>query len=344
MSDVLVGRGLLAAPSWAKSLGDRLVLVTDKTVFQAHGRKLVRGLRRSGRSVTVHLLPSGERAKQHGALLRIYRTLTKAGLGREGSIIALGGGAVTDVAGFAAATYLRGVRWMSVPTTLLGQVDSGLGGKTGVNLPEGKNLVGAFHAPLRVICDVDALVTLPSRELLSGLGEVLKYGLSLDAALWKKLLRDAPRAIAGDAVVLESIVRRCAELKSSVVKRDPLETTGTRALLNFGHTFAHAFETASGYELRHGEAVIHGMRAALRLSVKHAGLSMRDADAADEVLAGLPVPALPRATPSRLLALMRRDKKAKAGRVRLVLISRIGKAALVDNVPERDILEVLRWL
>ncbi|MCX5787184.1 MAG: 3-dehydroquinate synthase [Elusimicrobia bacterium] len=343
-SAIKVGRGLLRKPAWARLLGRRVCLVTEPEAHRRFGRKLLDALRREGIEAALHLLPAGEAAKTLACVHSIYRTLVRSGLGRDGGVIALGGGAVTDAAGFAAATYLRGVPWITVPTTLLGQVDSGIGGKTGVNIAEGKNLVGAFHQPRAVICDLAVLDSLPLREVISGLGEAVKYGLVFDRAFFDRMRRDWDRLLALDPLALAPVVRRCAALKAEIVAKDERETTGLRELLNFGHTVGHALETEAGYgTLRHGEAVVWGMRAALALSLMKTGLPKADALDAGRVLAQIPVPRPP-ARPERLLARMRRDKKARGGRIRFVLLKRIGRpvVAAVTESEARAALEVLR--
>jgi len=342
-SSIVVGRGLLAKPKWARALGKRVCLVTEPQAHRRFGKTLLRALTRENIPTALHLLPSGEAAKTLGSVQALYRALLRSGVGRDGGVIALGGGAVTDAAGFAAATYLRGVPWISVPTTLLGQVDSGIGGKTGVNLSEGKNLIGAFHQPRRVICDLAALDSLPLREVISGLGEAVKYGLVFDRAFFNRMRRDWDRLLALEPSALAPVVRRCASLKADVVAKDERETRGVRELLNFGHTVAHALEAEAGYgELRHGEAVVWGMRAALALSIMKTGLPQQDALDAGRFLASIPVPR-PAVRPDRLVARMRHDKKAKDGKIRFVLLKRIGRPVVMP-VAEREAracLEVL---
>ncbi len=263
-------------------------LIADATVLGLHGPPL---------ETPVHALPSGEEAKSLDAVGRIWRELR---LGRDGTIVAFGGGCTTDAAGFAAATYLRGVPWVAVPTTLVGQVDAAIGGKTAVNLPEGKNLVGAFHWPSQTVIDPALLETLPERERRAGLAEVVKTGLLAGVPLWE--------------LPLPELVRRCAAYKAAVCLRDPHEQ-GERATLNLGHTFAHALESAAGYEgLGHGEAVALGLLAALRLS----GL---ETSAVEEVLA--PQPA--HVNREAAWAALARDKKARNGKPRLVLLEALGK-------------------
>jgi 3-dehydroquinate synthetase len=278
-----------------------------------------------------HLLPRGEMAKTWPAVEGLMTAMLKAGMDRQSTLVAVGGGAVTDAAGFAASVYLRGIPWISVPTTLLGQVDGGLGGKTAINLFEGKNLAGSFHQPDLVVCDTDFLKTLPKRDLISGMAEALKIGLVFDPAFWFRL--------AEGRVDLPKVVRTAAQWKLKVVALDERETKGLRELLNFGHTLGHAVETVAGHgRLRHGEAVIFGMRAALLLSPPHVELAR-----AERVLAHLPVP-LPRNLKARdILAVARRDKKARDGKIRFVLLRAPGKP-FVKAVEEEEIIRVLEQL
>jgi 3-dehydroquinate synthase len=323
-SMIVVGRGVSRRPrAWLKkrARGTRLMLASESRVWRLHGAPVASALRRAGFKTDVHLLPGGEKAKAWPAVERLLRAMLKADLGRDSVLLALGGGSVTDAAGFAAAVYMRGIPWISVPTTLLGQVDGGIGGKTAIDLPEGKNLVGAFHQPLAVVCDTSFLETLPGRELASGLGEVIKYGLALDPALLTALRQDR----------LEPLVRRCAALKSRLVAVDERETKGRRELLNFGHTIGHALETSAGGRLRHGEAVVCGMRAALRLS----GL--------EDILASFPLPRTPLREASVMKAL-HRDKKARGGRLRFVLLKAAGRPFVTDRVPERRVREAVRFI
>ena len=342
-SSIKVGRGLLSRPVWAKTLGKRVCLVTEPGAHRLFGRTLLGALKREGFEAALHLLAAGEGAKTLTSVRSVYRTLVRSGLGRDGGVIALGGGAVTDAAGFAAATYLRGIPWIAVPTTLLGQVDSGIGGKTGVNIAEGKNLVGAFHQPRAVVCDLAALDSLPLREVISGLGEAAKYGLVFDRAFFDRMRRGWDRLLALDPAALAPVVRRCAGLKAEVVAKDERETTGLRELLNFGHTVGHALEAEAGYgTLRHGEAIVWGMRAALALSMIKTGLPKMDALDAGRFLAQIPVPR-PAVRPDRLIARMRRDKKVRGERIRFVLLKRIGRPVVMD-VSEREARNVLEVL
>lgn len=347
MENLFVGPGArLTARAWTRGLcgGKRVALVSEEGVWRRYGRGVENSLKKAGFAVVRHLLPSGESAKSWDAIEELMTVMLEGGIGRDGALVALGGGAVTDAAGFAAAIYLRGIPWVSMPTTLLGQVDSGLGGKTGMNLAGGKNLAGAFHRPSAVVCDTEVLKTLPPRERISGLGETLKYGLVFDAALWRLMVREWDQLATGDAGLTAEAVRRGAAWKRKIVAFDPLETKGRRELLNFGHTLGHALEAVAGLGVfRHGEAVIWGMRAALRLSVKRAGLSASEALEADRFLASIPVPTPRRLDPERLLAAARRDKKNRDGMVRFVLLRSIGKA-VVRPVPEDEILAAAREL
>jgi 3-dehydroquinate synthase len=342
---LFVGPGArLKARAWTRGLSPsgRVALVSEAGAWRRFGRGVERALSRAGLKVFVHLLPPGEAAKSWAAVEGLMTAMLDAGLGRDSAVVALGGGTVTDAAGFAAAIYQRGVPWVSVPTTLLGQLDSGLGGKTGINLAGGKNLAGAFHRPRAVVCDSEVLASLPPRERVSGFGEALKYGLVFEPALWRLMTSRWPELMAGDAALTAAVVRRGAAWKRKIVARDEFETKGPRELLNFGHTLGHALESAAGLGvLRHGEAVIWGMRAALRLSVRRAGLSPAFAADADRFLGGLPVPVPRRIEPRRLLALAKRDKKARGGRARFVLLRAPGRPVSAF-VPDSEILRAVR--
>lgn len=345
--ELFVGPGVrLKAASWTRGLtaAKRVALVSESGAWRRFGPGVEKALKKAGLSVKVHLLPPGEAAKTWDAVEDLMTDMLQSGLGRDGAVVALGGGSVTDAAGFAAAIYLRGIPWVSVPTTLLGQLDSGLGGKTGINLAGGKNLAGCFHRPRAVVCDPDVLKTLPPRERVSGFGEALKYGLLFDPALWKLMTGNWDALMAGDSKLTAKVVARGAEWKRKIVARDEFETKGPRELLNFGHTLGHALESASGLgTLRHGEAVVWGMRAALRLSVSRAGLSPSVALEADRFLAGLPVPLPRRVDPVRLLALAKKDKKARGGKARFILLKAMGRPVTVV-VPDDVILRAVREL
>jgi shikimate kinase / 3-dehydroquinate synthase len=287
-----------------------VALVADARVAGIHGAEAQLAL--GGRVASMHELPAGEAAKSPSVCERLWRELR---LDRDAALVALGGGSTTDAAGFVAATYLRGVPWVTVPTTLLGQVDAAIGGKTALNLPGGKNLVGAFHWPARTVIDPGLLSTLPARELHAGLAEVVKTGLLAGESLW-----ELPRP---------EQVRRCAAFKTAVCLQDPYER-GPRTALNLGHTFAHALETASDYRVPHGEAVSLGLLAALRLC----GL---EDDVVQEQLRPKPV----RVDRDRAWAALQRDKKRAAGELRLVLLDAPGKPRLDAAVPEDEVRNAL---
>lgn len=278
-------------------------VIADERVLELHGPPV---------NAPVHRVPPGEEAKSLAVVERLWSELS---LGRDGTIVAFGGGSTTDVAGFAAATYLRGVRWIAVPTTLTGQVDAAIGGKTGINTPEGKNLVGAFHFPESVVIDPRVLSTLPDEQRRAGMAEVVKTGLLAGRELW--------------ALPKEEMIRACAAFKTAVVLSDPYETEGRRTILNLGHTFAHALEAGSGYTVPHGEAVALGLLAALRLS----GLPT---DAIEQVLQPEPVTADPDAAWSAL----KRDKKGEGV---FVLLEAPGKP-IVSTVPDEDARAALNAL
>lgn len=302
-SGIQLEEGSLARLDELLPQGDR-ELLADATVLGLHGSPL---------EAPVHALRGGEEAKSLGAVERIWRELR---LGRDGTIVAFGGGCTTDAAGFAAAAYLRGVPWVAVPTTLVGQVDAAIGGKTAVNLPEGKNLVGAFHWPVQTVIDPALLETLPERERRAGMAEVVKTGLLAGEPLWE--------------LPLPELVRRCASYKAAVCLRDPHEH-GQRATLNLGHTFAHALESAAGYEgLGHGEAVALGLLAALRLS----GL---ETSAVEEVLEPRPA----RVDREAAWAALARDKKARNGKPRLVLLEALGAPVTGVELPEEHVRAAL---
>ncbi len=280
------------------------------------------------------LFDDRESAKRLAAVEGIARMLVRAGADRHAILIAVGGGVVGDVAGFAAACYLRGVRLVHVPTTLVAQVDSAVGGKTGVNLPEGKNLVGAFYPPRLVIADPNLLATLPHREFRSGLYEVIKYGVIADAGLFRFLERKMDTVLRRDASALSFIISRSIGIKARVASADEREG-GLRQILNFGHTFGHALETATGYRrFLHGEAVAWGMIVAARIAQATERLASEDAHRVVRLVAAVgPLPAMPVISPTKLRGILLGDKKAHGGRVLWVLPGRIGKTAWGIDVP-----------
>ncbi len=342
---IRTGRGLLPSlGGHAAALPDvsACLLVSDDRVAPLYADACAASLGAAGLRTALAVVPAGEGSKSREVLFGLYQRALDEGLDRRSLVVALGGGVVGDLAGYLAASYLRGIRFVQVPTTLLAMVDSSVGGKTGINLPGGKNLVGAFHQPSFVLQDLDTLSTLPPREYASGLAEVIKYGVIADAGLFGRLERD-PDVLAGaGAAALPDLVARCGEIKAEVVADDERETTGRRAVLNFGHTLGHAVETAAGYgAYLHGEAVAVGMVYAARLSARAAGFPGEDAERLAALLrgAGLPV-AAPGLRWAALRAAMASDKKA-AGRVpRFVLVEALGRTRTGVELPEALLEEV----
>lgn len=338
-SRVRVARGALARLGVfvRATTGARAVaLVADRRVDRLWGAEARRALRRAGLGVTPFAVPAGERAKRPRELERLWNGFADAGIARGDAVVALGGGTTGDLAGFAASTWQRGVPWVCVPTTLLAQVDSSVGGKTAVDLAAGKNLVGSFHQPAGVLVDPEVLATLPARHVRAGLSEVLKKGFAVDARLFEWCERNADALAAGDGAALAGAVTRALRAKVGIVLGDEREREGgRRTALNFGHTLGHAIEAALGYRgLLHGEAVAIGMRAAAELSVAAAGLAPGARVRLEAMLdhVGLPVrmPPLPLRA---LLAAMARDKKRRGAEVRWVLTPRVGDASVPRAVP-----------
>lgn len=354
--DLEISTGRLdLVPTWLASWVTRrglpkesrsVLLVTDRNVERPHAVQVAEGLRAAGWLVRVSVLEPGEKTKslEHAALL--YDELVDMAADRNTVVIAVGGGVIGDLAGFVAATYARGLPFVQIPTTLLAQVDSSVGGKVGINHPRGKNLIGAFHQPLGVCLDTTLLSTLPDRDYRSGLAEVVKYGVILDAEFFAYLEAQVEAINRRDPAVVERIVARSCELKADVVRQDEYERTGLRACLNYGHTFCHAFEALCGYGvLLHGEAVSIGMLCASRLAERLKRISPDVTNRQFALLTALHLPTtLPtgvKLNPDEVLACMRLDKKAVAGQLRFVLPSRMGHVETVRGVPEADVLAVL---
>jgi len=341
---VWIGRGLLLdAARWrARLRGRHVLVVSNTTVAPLYLDRLAQGL--DGLDWSSFLLDDGEAHKSFSNVARVLDALAQLGATRDACVVALGGGVVGDLAGFAAACWMRGIDFIQVPTTLLAMVDSSVGGKTGVNLPAGKNLVGAFHQPRAVVADIDTLATLPDREYRAGLAEVVKGAAIGDEPFFAWLETHAGALAARDDATLIEAIARKVRYKAGVVARDETEQ-GERALLNFGHTFGHALETAGRYTtLLHGEGVAIGMLLAARLS-ERLGMSVAaDTARLRRLLDALGLPtAVPAGfDPQQLLALMRLDKKNTAGTLRLILWRGIGKAAIVGGVADDAVLGVLQ--
>jgi 3-dehydroquinate synthase len=321
----------------------RVAVVAQRRVWDRWGAPLEISLQQAGLAHSVHLVPNGEGAKRIAWLQRLYAAFAAAGVDRQSTVAAFGGGAVGDLAGFAAATWLRGVDFVQIPTTLLAQVDASVGGKVGVNLPSGKNLAGAFWQPRAVLIDPQTLRTLPRRELLSGLAEVIKYGIILDADFFEWVNENRTALLSLESEALTQAIRRSCELKAFVVQSDERES-GLRAILNYGHTIGHLIEREAGYAgIRHGEAVAIGMVLAARLAVR---LGMLESVAAERIRQtihsfGLPVSVPQNMTADRMVSGLSLDKKARGGRARFVLPERIGRVVVTDAVTPEMVREVI---
>ena len=317
--------------------------VSSPSVWRALGKSIQRGLQLT-KSASVHLMNEGEAAKNIRTAEMLCRSLVKSGADRRSLLVGVGGGVVGDVAGFAAAIYLRGIALVHVPTTVVAQVDSSIGGKTGVNLPEGKNLVGSFYPPRLVLTDPELLRTLPDREFRGGLAEVIKHAVIADAGMFVMLEKDMERILRRDRSALGQLIPRNVEIKARVVSRDERES-GLREILNFGHTFAHALESVTKYRrYQHGEAVAWGMIAAAFLGHE---LGLTRASDVSRIVALVrrigPLPAWPRVPAGILLNAMRSDKKTRGGVLRFVLSPRIGQARTYDMVPPHVVERVLHF-
>jgi 3-dehydroquinate synthase len=325
-------------------LGQRCVIISDDNVAPLYAAKAAASLRKSGFEPMLTTIPAGENSKSLKTFQTCCDMLAGHRLERKSFIIALGGGVVGDLAGFVAAAYLRGIAFVQAPTTLLAQVDSSVGGKVGVNLAAGKNLVGAFHQPRLVLCDLAALRTLPLREFRAGLAEVIKYGIIYDAELFAQIERDLQKILRRDEKVLTQIIARCCEIKADVVSQDETES-GLRAILNFGHTIGHAIENSIGYgKFLHGEAISIGQIAAAKLSNKILGLPQHDVGRIKNLFqrAGLPTQIkLNSAQRQKLFAAMKLDKKVSGGEIKFVLAKKIGKVLWGQKIPAQLIGEAL---
>ena len=327
----------------------RAVIVSDQSVNATHAKTVAEALQDAAITIDQLTIPSGEASKSLAEAERLWNEFARLKIDRKTAILAVGGGVIGDLTGFVAATFSRGLDFWQVPTTLVAQVDSAIGGKTGVNLPAGKNLVGAFWQPRGVVADISTLATLPDREYVSGLAEVVKYGMILDTDFFHWLEDNALRVRDREKRSVAHIVRRSAELKTLVVERDEREITGLRACLNYGHTFAHAFETATGYgTLLHGEAVSLGMMAAASLACSMNRIDQLVVDRQQKLLEtlGLPVSTttLNGIEDNDLLGIMSQDKKNIGGKLRFILPSAIGEVETVDNVCHEFVISAINKL
>ena len=335
--DIEIGRGLLSTASEfvrRPVAPSRAIVITDSNVRSPHAERVAQSLAMGGIPVDLLSVPAGEASKSVAEAERLWNELVRLKADRKSVVVAVGGGVVGDLAGFVTATFARGLSFVQVPTTLLAQVDSSVGGKVGINLPAAKNIVGAFWQPAGVLIDLDVLATLPAREYRSGLAEVVKYGVILDASFFEYLENNVAALNARQPAVLEQVVARSCRLKADVVQQDEREVSGLRAVLNYGHTFCHAIETVTGYgQFLHGEAVAIGMVCASRLAVLLGRIDGSLTDRQAKLLAQLGLAtSLPSLDHDALLAAMQHDKKTESGRLRFVLPARLGLVELVSGV------------
>lgn len=342
---ILIGSGNLdhlGAHLKQLDLASRLCLITNTTVGGLYGDRVRSILAEAGYAVSYIEVPDGEEYKSQTTAAAVYDRMVDAGIERGSAVVALGGGVVGDLAGFAAATYMRGVPLVQVPTTLLAQVDSSVGGKVAVNHARGKNLIGCFYQPRLVYADMKVLSTLPERELRAGLGEVIKYGMIRDAGLFGFLEQHLEQLLGLEPEILAETVRRSCAIKVEIVSEDEYEQ-GLRAILNFGHTIGHALETLTDYKVyRHGEAVAAGMAAAASLSVNRGCMDATDRDRLVSLLRRARLPVSCPYPPEQVMALLSHDKKVLRGRLRFIMPLSIGRVEICTGVKEQEILAALR--
>ncbi|PKM77116.1 MAG: 3-dehydroquinate synthase [Firmicutes bacterium HGW-Firmicutes-15] len=337
--------------NWLPRLGDSLnfvpkssqmIMISDENVFNLYGSRVLEILRDAGFKVESAVIAGGEGCKNLATSSCLYEQMITAGLDRKSTVLALGGGIVGDIAGFAAATYMRGIAYIQIPTTLLAQVDSSVGGKTGVNLPQGKNLVGAFYQPGLVFVDVAFIETLPEREYLTGLAEIIKYGIIWDKDFFKYLEEHCDRIKSRDSECLMHITSRCCSIKAEIVAQDETES-GLRALLNLGHTFGHAFEALTNYQMyTHGEAVAVGMIYAARLAHHLGIIPFGDLNRIANLIKfyGLPI-SFGNLKSQDIVVQMRKDKKNIGGKIQLILPTAIGESKIFNDVSEANVVMIL---
>lgn len=336
---IIVGENILSfINDYLPERTSKIIVISDERLVSQR-RKLLRALKETGKTVHEISVAAGEGLKDIKAVYPLYGQLLELRADRDSLLIALGGGTIGDVVGFIAATYMRGINWIGVPTTLLAQVDSSVGGKTGINHVSGKNLIGAFHQPSLVVCDVTFLKTLGLRERISGLGEIIKYSFTFDKKYFKWLEAKLPELLKGSPVVLTEAITKSLEWKCHSVSQDVEDRSGVREILNFGHTFGHALEAATHYKkFQHGEAVIWGMRFALLLSEERKRLSAKKRLRMDELLQKLEVPAIPKnLKKDHIFAHMKRDKKSEGNVVRFVLLDDVGHSVSDRTVTKEDL-------
>ncbi len=333
-------------PELLKSMntGQKWIIFTHPTIKTLFGQHIFDNLKSSGFDVHLIEIPEGENSKSLESINRIYSQLIQLGCDRTSILLALGGGVIGDITGFVASTFMRGIDYIQIPTTLLAMVDSAIGGKTGVNLKEGKNLVGAIWQPKAVVSDTSCLSSLPKREVVSGLGEIIKYGLILDETFFHEVKQNLNKFLSLDLTFLTKTIAHCSKLKADIVSQD--ETEGNlRRILNFGHTIGHALEKYFGNDkLRHGEAVSYGMLVVGKLSNEDGRLKIEDLNLLNEVIKMLPLPQLPDFEPNDIIRIMQSDKKVKNGKIHFVLLDGIGKTIISDSINKESVYNLLKQL
>jgi 3-dehydroquinate synthase len=343
---ILIGASILKnIPQYLKklSLGKDAVIISHSVIERLHGLKLSKALIQAGYSVKVFNVPEGEVSKSASCALRLIEQIAAYDVNRKIFIIALGGGVVGDLAGFVAAIYKRGIPYVHVPTTLLAQIDSSIGGKTAIDLKYGKNLVGAFYQPKAVIADSEVLLTLKARQIRNGLAEAIKYGVISDPVLFRFLEKNYKRILSQDRQAVAFMVKRCAQIKANVVVSDEKELKGIRTILNFGHTVGHAVESAGNFRYHHGEAVALGMRVAGRISVLKGLFNVKEERRLNDLITSVGLPQkIEKIKVSKILDLMSHDKKFIAGRNRFVLASKIGQVKVIENIPSTMIQQAIQ--
>ena len=344
---IYIGAGAVTKMGeWLKNQpSKRAFIIADKNLKQAR-EALVATLKHHRWEICEIAVQAGEQLKDFNTIYPLYADLLKGGANRDSVLFALGGGTIGDAAGFLASTYLRGIAWVGVPTTLLAQVDSSVVGKTGINHTEGKNLIGSFYQPVCVICDTQFLKTLGPREIISGFGEMVKYGMIFDPEFFRFLKKNSARILALDPSVLLRAIQKSLHWKAKIVAKDELDRTGLREVLNFGHTFGHALESMTQYAIfQHGEAVIWGMRFALALSVVRKKLTIKKLHEFDAFLSQLNIPPLPADfSLAELLRFMKQDKKVRSGKIHFVLLRDLGNVVSDSNVSQDDLYQAYRIL
>lgn len=344
IGDKILGR--LGQKLSGMKIGEDAVVITNPVIARHHGRKLATGLKKYGFSVKVFTVPGGEKSKSAGVAMELIAKLSKYDVKRKPFIIAFGGGVVGDLAGFVAAIYKRGIPYVQVPTTLLAQIDSAIGGKTAIDLPTGKNLVGAFYQPRLVWSDVSVLKTLNLRQIRNGLAEAVKYGVIRDPGLFAYIERNTEKLLKNDSAAMVHVVKECSAIKAKVCVADEKETKGIRTILNFGHTLGHAIEADAKYDqYHHGEAIALGMRAASDISVRMKLFNKVQASRLEKLLTRVGLPReIKNVRIAKILDIMQHDKKFSGKKNRFVLALRLGRVKVVENIPEKLIRESLRAL